>query len=1700
MADKKDEPKLEYPSPGSGISNPIDPTAVPVREHTTTQTLEQNFPGFLQRGVMPESKWEMWWDQARHNLVEELDGALWTIWERKKIEARNNPKISAEEANRRFPGMPEAFTDPIDPLLAEMSYQEFIRRQAHQVWMERGPEVGIPFHLTAGIAASFASPTNQALNLATMGLFSAFKIPMKLAGVVAENLLQNVATEGVIRTRMSMENQPLTWAESAMNVTAGTAAGTGFHYLFRAMTGMGKAGAQKTIESIQAMPPGRVRRIFGRFIKAHESGQKPPAATPTRAGVAELTPAQADPHAVDIQISHPSERQFYLPEHSEVGSPAPVGEGFGGTTLTDNPTYARTRAAGDVPGENGSVRVADIDPNGKFLSLDTPAADPSVSKIIASLKARGIGADLPENATLRDFLRQVKELDADHLTTAREEFTKNGISGLTEVVDSPQGRANVLHLFETERAKMSEPMELDQAKLADPSRAELEQMQARQDAPENRRFYKPRPEIIDKITDPEGKQMSAWEFEATQARRYLDKEAELDADLKKELADIDALEKYDQGFIPIVQEIMDQSISSMDPNLHIREGLLKKGIAASEDDLAYFSETLDGIKAASRDELDYRQRVSRWMESEDLIDFARLRKAERVMNKQYQQKILAIAKQDRPGANPEDRVGALVDFLTGGGNRLGDSQRVNTHTMYEGLALDWLARMRTALGDNLKAAESGLLKREITQELAALQQGLPSGASKSKQAVEIAKAFHEIMEEIFAVKSGYTPFLRKIENYFYRQSHNIEKIKKAGFEAWSAFIQSSHSSSFENMTPEIRDKWLKSLYMDITEGTYRSSIFDRAAGDNNLAFKMARKRSLTPDSWQSFYEYNEMFGTTDVFQTMVKMIESAARDVSVMSKFGSTPRANIQAVIKKLSKDPAVKAAIQKVEGKIQDAMHIQTFSYGRPLEGVVARVNAGIRKQVTLSANGNVLLQSMMDFASAAAATSTMDGSNLFTNAAGIMTGWFGSFAGQSRKNAVKAAEQMGIMVDSANRNMYLEIGTAGEPGRMDKWLQLYSHLTLAEKDKASKSKVIGERVSSKLAEYAKTPYNKLTPYVQGFLKKHGISEAGHAFLKYGVRKADDGIEYFDAATMRSELLKRIQAGVVDPTLDVPPKFLEKLPPVVLQESDSVYNQKGNPYYRARDFLISPRTGEGAGDFGVNMGPLSAFSVESASRVAADVHQRFLDSGFTEHEAGVGATLYSTFFDSVGRMAGKSPEEMFSAYNLVIERGHLPSGVAGQMTPFKKSVGKSTIMTMRGVPFDKTVLHESAHFFLETLTDVHRMEGLNPEFKADLDGLYSWLGVKDYNVTVAAHERFVNSFEVFLRTGKAPQSGLERVFQSIRDWYRRAFEMVRRGFGSIPVSLAHGERAPQHIENFYNKLLGGTGQAELHGPLSYAPESMGADVLYAVPATRENARVPNDLMDVILRAGAIVNDIADKATTTAGAPERAFMFGSDDPNSWQGQVSRLFWQFRSATLKTFNTMQEYRFSDPMKPQGDWTKVASFVALSSSLYVMKETLKALSSGKTPEDPATPGYIMKALAESGSLNILGDAIGREVADMTNPRDMAYGLFKALSPAMSRALDAGSTAAVTVGSAFSDDIRFPGTDVGRNLVQNVPGQNIFWAKALMHHYFLNAIREELSHGFLSNLERRTSKTPGLLDDEQRYFMMPPTGSFMWTEAFY
>lgn len=127
-------------------------------------------------------------------------------------------------------------------------------------------------------------------------------------------------------------------------------------------------------------------------------------------------------------------------------------------------------------------------------------------------------------------------------------------------------------------------------------------------------------------------------------------------------------------------------------------------------------------------------------------------------------------------------------------------------------------------------------------------------------------------------------------------------------------------------------------------------------------------------------------------------------------------------------------------------------------------------------------------------------------------------------------------------------------------------------------------------------------------------------------------------------------------------------------------------------------------------------------------------------------------------------------------ERGYMSIGDEGRIIGLLEGADASTFV------------HESGHFFLDTLAAIGKEADTPPEVRADLDTALSWMGVKDPakwgDMTLAQkrpfHEKFARGFEQYLRDGEAPSPELKGIFQRFRDWLVEVYKSA----ASLKVKL----------------------------------------------------------------------------------------------------------------------------------------------------------------------------------------------------------------------------------------------------------------------------------------------------------------------------
>lgn len=178
----------------------------------------------------------------------------------------------------------------------------------------------------------------------------------------------------------------------------------------------------------------------------------------------------------------------------------------------------------------------------------------------------------------------------------------------------------------------------------------------------------------------------------------------------------------------------------------------------------------------------------------------------------------------------------------------------------------------------------------------------------------------------------------------------------------------------------------------------------------------------------------------------------------------------------------------------------------------------------------------------------------------------------------------------------------------------------------------------------------------------------------------------------------------------------------------------------------------------------------QGANGGAAEIASKFL------HSVGVRGIKY---LDGSSRDRGEGNYNyvIFNDQDVEITSYEQRKGSArGQITfPAGGLRNGESIITLFQNADPSTLVHETAHFFLETYLDLARTGEASARIMEDVNALLSWWGVDSINdVGVEQHELFARGFEAYLREGKAPIKGLRGVFEKFAAWLTRLYRDVK--------------------------------------------------------------------------------------------------------------------------------------------------------------------------------------------------------------------------------------------------------------------------------------------------------------------------------------
>jgi hypothetical protein len=228
-------------------------------------------------------------------------------------------------------------------------------------------------------------------------------------------------------------------------------------------------------------------------------------------------------------------------------------------------------------------------------------------------------------------------------------------------------------------------------------------------------------------------------------------------------------------------------------------------------------------------------------------------------------------------------------------------------------------------------------------------------------------------------------------------------------------------------------------------------------------------------------------------------------------------------------------------------------------------------------------------------------------------------------------------------------------------------------------------------------------------------------------------------------------------------------------------------------------------------------------------------------------AALTRDFYMTMADRAGMAPSELYDKYPLTITSEALarhekmfgqPDGAGkdGAATPPASdpkgtfSPATNTIRLFKGADLS-TYLHESGHFFLETLHGLARAADAPEGIRADFDTLLKsfgetgdspeqrladWSG-KSIDEQRAGHEQFARGFEAYLMEGKAPTLELQGLFSRFRAWLVNVY----RSLANLKVELTPEVRGVMDRLLASSEAIAHAERARGYFPIEAIPKGM---------------------------------------------------------------------------------------------------------------------------------------------------------------------------------------------------------------------------------------------------------------------------------------
>jgi len=393
------------------------------------------------------------------------------------------------------------------------------------------------------------------------------------------------------------------------------------------------------------------------------------------------------------------------------------------------------------------------------------------------------------------------------------------------------------------------------------------------------------------------------------------------------------------------------------------------------------------------------------------------------------------------------------------------------------------------------------------------------------EAVQIAKVLEKYQTDARDTRNRFGAWIRDLNGYITRQSHDMFKIRDAGEQAFKDYVLPrldmnrslrDFEGSADDFLTRVYDDFAAGSHMKTQAGEVDTVAFGAGA---NLARRESASRVLYFKDGNAAFEYNQKFGMGTLAQSVLQGLDHAAKSAGLLKVLGTNPEQTATRLFDEYAEtlrgDPARRAAFLSKRTELANLLAQVDGSVNIPGNVTAARISAFFRAWQSISKLGGALISSVTDLSNYAAELRFGQDKNLLT---GTLDGIGALTRGRAAGEKKQILSSLGVFHESTLGSVFARFDSPDLLGGKMSWaMQQFFKLNGLNWWTETLRDGYALTHSHYLATNSSKAFDKLPDGLRDMLGLYNIDAGKWEVLRTSAMKEADGRQYMTPDGLRT-------------------------------------------------------------------------------------------------------------------------------------------------------------------------------------------------------------------------------------------------------------------------------------------------------------------------------------------------------------------------------------------------------------------------------------------------------------------------------------------------------------------------------------------------------------------------------------------------------